>query len=120
MVARFFRVSRNRTLAFEPSSGIFPRHVSPAARYAPDGEPEIVLMELGVSTAPATESAEAAKKRTNSAVAVGFWRPISLLAVTADPVGPGRWPRRPQAGMRPVSSLSLAIRSKVSALLLMR
>ena len=28
-VGRFFRVSHNRIVSFEPSSGIFPRHVRP-------------------------------------------------------------------------------------------
>jgi putative SOS response-associated peptidase YedK len=32
MLARFFRVSHNRSGSFEPSSGIFPRHVAPLVR----------------------------------------------------------------------------------------
>jgi putative SOS response-associated peptidase YedK len=47
MVARFFRVSHNRAAALEPSSGIFPRHVAPIVRYAPDGERELVAMSWG-------------------------------------------------------------------------
>ena len=47
MVARFFRVSHNRSAAFEASPGIFPRHVAPVVRYAPDGEREIVTMSWG-------------------------------------------------------------------------
>jgi hypothetical protein len=31
-VGRFFRVSRNCSAAFEPLSGIFPRHVAPVVR----------------------------------------------------------------------------------------
>jgi len=37
-VGRFFRVSHNRIVSFEPSSGIFPRHVAPVVRRAADGE----------------------------------------------------------------------------------
>ena len=47
MLARFIRVSHNRIVAFEPSSGIFPRHVAPVLRRAPDGEREVVLMSWG-------------------------------------------------------------------------
>jgi hypothetical protein len=38
MVARFVRVSHNRAASFEASSGIFPRHIAPVVRNAPDGE----------------------------------------------------------------------------------
>ena len=47
MVARFFRVSHNRTAAFEPVSAIFPKHVAPVVRCAADGEREIVTMSWG-------------------------------------------------------------------------
>jgi putative SOS response-associated peptidase YedK len=46
-VARFFRVSHNRTVAFEPLNAIFPRHVAPVVRYSADGEREIVTMSWG-------------------------------------------------------------------------
>ena len=46
-VARFFRVSHNRTSIFEPASAIFPRHVAPVVRNAADGEREIVMMSWG-------------------------------------------------------------------------
>jgi putative SOS response-associated peptidase YedK len=46
-VARFFRVSHNRSAAFEPVSAIFPRHVAPVMRVAPDGERELVTMSWG-------------------------------------------------------------------------
>ena len=46
-VAQFFRVSHNRSAAFEPVNSIFPRHVAPVVRYAPDGEREIVTMSWG-------------------------------------------------------------------------
>jgi len=47
VVARFFRVSHNRTAAFEPASAIFPRHVAPVVRSTVDGEREIVTMSWG-------------------------------------------------------------------------
>jgi Uncharacterised protein family (UPF0149)/SOS response associated peptidase (SRAP) len=46
-VARFFRVSHNRTATFEPVSAIFPRHVAPVVRQTSDGEREIVTMSWG-------------------------------------------------------------------------
>ena len=46
-VARFFRVSHNRTVAFEPVNAIFPRHVAPVVRTSADGEREIVPMSWG-------------------------------------------------------------------------
>jgi putative SOS response-associated peptidase YedK len=47
MVARFFRVSPNRAVMFEPVSAIFPRHVVPVVRWTTDGEREIVTMNWG-------------------------------------------------------------------------
>jgi putative SOS response-associated peptidase YedK len=35
--ARFFRVSHNRAVAFEPAASIFPRHVAPVVRQTADG-----------------------------------------------------------------------------------
>jgi putative SOS response-associated peptidase YedK len=46
-VARFFRVSHNRTVSFEASAAIFPRHTAPVVRGAPDGEREIITMSWG-------------------------------------------------------------------------
>jgi putative SOS response-associated peptidase YedK len=46
-VARFFRVSHNRTVAFEPLNAIFPRYVAPVVRISADGEREIVTMNWG-------------------------------------------------------------------------
>jgi putative SOS response-associated peptidase YedK len=43
MVARFFRVSHNRTAAFKPAGAIFPRHIAPVVRCAEDGEREMKL-----------------------------------------------------------------------------
>jgi len=47
MVARFFRISHNRAVIFEPTSAIFPRHKAPVVRQASDGERELVLMSWG-------------------------------------------------------------------------
>lgn len=44
MLARYFRVSHNRTVAFDPLSAVFPGHVAPVVRQTADGEREIVLM----------------------------------------------------------------------------
>ena len=46
-VARFFRVSHNRTVSFEASAAIFPRRTAPVVRGAPDGEREIIMMSWG-------------------------------------------------------------------------
>jgi putative SOS response-associated peptidase YedK len=46
-VARFFRVSHNRSAAYQPASAIFPRHVAPVVRESADGEREIVTMSWG-------------------------------------------------------------------------
>jgi putative SOS response-associated peptidase YedK len=46
-VARFFRVSHNRSAAYEPASAIFPRHVAPVVRESADGEREIITMSWG-------------------------------------------------------------------------
>jgi putative SOS response-associated peptidase YedK len=46
-LARFFRVSHNRRVAFQPVNAIFPRHVAPIVRLAPDGERELVTMTWG-------------------------------------------------------------------------
>jgi putative SOS response-associated peptidase YedK len=46
-VARFFRVSHNRSAAFEPLSAIFPRHIAPIVRQAADGEREAAMMSWG-------------------------------------------------------------------------
>ena len=45
--SRFFRVSHNRTVVFDPLSAIFPGHVAPVVRQTADGEREIVLMKWG-------------------------------------------------------------------------
>ena len=47
MVARFFRVSHNRSATFEPVSAIFPGHVAPVVRQSAEGEREIALMSWG-------------------------------------------------------------------------
>jgi putative SOS response-associated peptidase YedK len=46
MVARFFRISHNRAVMFEPSSAIFPKHKAPVVRLA-NGERELVMMSWG-------------------------------------------------------------------------
>jgi len=47
MVARFFRISHNRAVMFEPMSAIFPKHKAPVVRQTADGERELVLMSWG-------------------------------------------------------------------------
>ena len=46
-IGRFFRVSHNSSVAFEPVNAIFPRHIAPVVRQSSDGEREIVLMSWG-------------------------------------------------------------------------
>jgi len=45
-VARFFRVSHNRSPMFKPASVVFPRNIAPVIRETADGEREIVMMDL--------------------------------------------------------------------------
>lgn len=47
IVARYFRVSHNRAVAFKPTGAIFPRHFAPIVRRADNGEREIVTMSWG-------------------------------------------------------------------------
>jgi len=47
MLARFFRVSHNRSVVFDPLPAIFPGHVAPVVRQDADGERQIVLMSWG-------------------------------------------------------------------------
>jgi len=74
-IARFFRVSHNRSVAFDPLPAVFPRHVAPVVRRAPDGEREIVnmswgfmLLQQGRAPRPVTNVRDD-KLRTSS-----FWR----------------------------------------------
>jgi putative SOS response-associated peptidase YedK len=46
-ILRLFRVSHNRTTAFEPLSAIFPGYQAPIVRKAPDGERELVNLNCG-------------------------------------------------------------------------
>jgi putative SOS response-associated peptidase YedK len=47
MLARFFRVSHNRSVVFDPLPAIFPGHLAPVVRQNTDGEREVVLMSWG-------------------------------------------------------------------------
>ena len=47
MLARFFRVSHNRSVVFDPLPAIFPGHVAPVVRQNTDGEREVGLMSWG-------------------------------------------------------------------------
>jgi len=47
MLARFFRVSHNRSVVFEALPAVFPGHVAPVVREDADGERQIVLMSWG-------------------------------------------------------------------------
>jgi putative SOS response-associated peptidase YedK len=46
-IARFFRVSHNRTAAFEPVSAIFPGHMAPIIKQSEDCERELVIRSWG-------------------------------------------------------------------------
>jgi putative SOS response-associated peptidase YedK len=75
MVARFFRVSHNRTAAFKPAGAIFPRHIAPVVRCAEDGEREIVTMSWGFML---VQNGRAPRPVTNvrddKILASRFWR----------------------------------------------
>jgi putative SOS response-associated peptidase YedK len=47
MIARFFRISDNHAILFEPTDAIFPGHTAPVVRLADDGERELVPMNWG-------------------------------------------------------------------------
>lgn len=46
-VLRVFRVGHNRATVFEPRDAIFPGHVAPVVRMAPDGARELVTLSWG-------------------------------------------------------------------------
>jgi putative SOS response-associated peptidase YedK len=46
-ILRLFRVSHNRTTAFQPLPAIFPGYEAPIVRQAADGERELVMMSWG-------------------------------------------------------------------------
>lgn len=46
-VAKWFRISSNRAMAFEPKDAIFPRYDAPVVRLSEDGERELVNMSWG-------------------------------------------------------------------------
>jgi len=75
MVARFFRVSHNRTAAFNPTRAIFPRHIAPVVRSAHDSEREIVTMSWGFML---VQNGRAPRPVTNvrddKVLTSGFWK----------------------------------------------
>jgi putative SOS response-associated peptidase YedK len=75
MIARLFRVSHNRTEAYEPQSSIFPGHVAPVVRQCDDGARDLVLMSWGFVL---LQDGRAPKRVTNvrddKILASKFWR----------------------------------------------
>ena len=75
-ILRLFRISDNRSVAFDPVASIFPRQSAPIIRRAADGERELVMMtwgfvllQQGKAPRPVTNVRDD-KLRTSS-----FWRP---------------------------------------------
>ena len=75
-ILRLFRISDNRSVAFDPVASIFPRQSAPVIRRAADGEHELVMMtwgfvllQQGKAPRPVTNVRDD-KLRTSS-----FWRP---------------------------------------------
>ena len=75
-ILRLFRVSDNRSVAFDPVASIFPRQSAPVIRSATDGEHELVMMtwgfvllQQGKAPRPVTNVRDD-KLRTSP-----FWRP---------------------------------------------
>lgn len=98
---RLFRVSDNRAAAAEPKDAIFPGHMAPVVRLAPDGERELVTMSWGFVL---PQLGKAPRRVTNvrddKARASSFWRESfearrCLVPVTsfAEPreVSPATW-----------------------------
>lgn len=73
-VRRLFRVAHNRCTAFEPVRAIFPGHLAPVVRKAPDGEREITMLSWGFVL---PQDGRAAKRVTNvrddKALSSPFW-----------------------------------------------
>jgi hypothetical protein len=75
VIRALFRVSHNRTVAFEPLNAIFSRHTAPVVRQSDDGGREIVLMSWGFFR---LEKGRAPKPVTNvrddQIKTIPFWR----------------------------------------------
>jgi len=79
MVARFFRVSDNRAVRFEPSPGIFPKNKAPVVREAEDAERELVLMSWGFMLPQKDKAPRAVTNvRDDKILTSSFWRPSFL------------------------------------------
>ena len=74
-IARFFRVSHNRAVAFEALPAIFPGRIAPVVRQSADGERELVLMNWGYVL---LQNGRAPKRVTNvrddTILKSKFWR----------------------------------------------
>jgi putative SOS response-associated peptidase YedK len=73
-IRRLFRVSHNRTVAFEPMNAIFPNYNASVVRGAADGERELVMMSWGFVL---LQQGRAPKRVTNvrdDKVTSPFWR----------------------------------------------
>lgn len=74
-VRRLFRVSHNRCASFEPLPAIFPGHLAPVVRKAPDGERELSMLSWGFVL---PQNGRAAKRVTNvrddKVLTSPFWR----------------------------------------------
>jgi putative SOS response-associated peptidase YedK len=74
VVARFFRVSHNRAVAFDPLHGIFPRYMAPVVRSAPDGDREMVMMSWGFMLLQQGRAPKPVTNVRDDKVTTGFWR----------------------------------------------
>jgi putative SOS response-associated peptidase YedK len=72
-VARFFRISHNRSAAFEPLSAIFRRHTARGAEAA-DGEREVVMMSWGFMLLQQGRAPKPVTNVRDDKVTTGFWR----------------------------------------------
>lgn len=72
-VRRLFRVSSNRTTAFEPKDAIFPGHAAPIVRRAEDGERELVELSWGFVLPQPGKAPRRVTNTRDDKVHSGFW-----------------------------------------------
>jgi putative SOS response-associated peptidase YedK len=74
-VAQFFRVSHNRSVAFEPLNAIFPRYIAPVVRPTADGARELVTMSWGfMLRQPGRAARPVTNVRDDKLRTSAFWR----------------------------------------------
>jgi putative SOS response-associated peptidase YedK len=69
-----FGVGHNRSVNYQPLPAIFPGHVAPVVRLAPDGERELVALNWGFLLLRAGYAPKRVTNTRDDKIASGFWR----------------------------------------------